>query len=53
MKDYKKLEDKICFYILPSVLQAMYKEAINGNVQELNQAIKFVEDIRENYIIND
>ena len=40
MKDYKKLE-WIHFAI---------QEAINGNVEELNQAIKFVEDIRENYI---
>ena len=26
------------------------QEAMNGNVEELNQAIKFVEDLRENYL---
>jgi soluble cytochrome b562 len=40
MNNYKKLE-WIHFAI---------QEAMNGNVEELNQAIKFVEDLRENYL---
>jgi hypothetical protein len=40
MNNYKKLE-WIHFAI---------QEAINGNILELNQSLKYVEDLREEYI---
>jgi len=43
MNNYKKLE-----YIHFAI-----QEAINGNILELEESLKFVEELREKYIKND
>jgi len=42
MNDYKKLE----------WIHYAIQEALNGNIEELREAIAFLEDVRENYITN-